>query len=137
MPKHPMIERLAAQPLLRGMHERDLLQLVQHFDQVSFEPGSVLMAEGHAGLETFLIESGEVSVTIEGCEVNRVGAGGVIGEMAVLDRAPRSATVTAVTDVEAFVLSVRAFRSLADRATVGARLAAVIAARLRAAEPQR
>ena len=69
----------------------------------TFANGDVLLREGDSGESLFLITAGEVSVTRSGSLLASLAAGGAIGEMALLDPAPRSATATArgaVTAVE-------------------------------------
>lgn len=128
------IERLRSQPLLRSMSTKDLHRIAPLFDPITLPAGTELTRQGRAGRETFLIEDGEVVVTIDGAEVARVGVGEVIGEMAVLDREPRNATVTAVTDVTALVVEARVFTALVREPEVGAAIATRLAARLRDAE---
>ena len=77
--------------------------------------GTVWTTEGKPGLEAFVIVDGEASVTVEGEEVAVLGPGAVFGEMALLDRAPRAATVTALTPMRLLVMSTAEFRSLLDR----------------------
>jgi CRP-like cAMP-binding protein len=131
------IERLGKQPLLRSMSTRELHRIAPLFDAVTLPAGHVLMREGQPGRETFLIESGEVVVTIDGVEVNRLGAGEVVGEMAVLEHEPRTATVTAATEISVLVAEARAFSSLAGEPYVGAAIASTIAHRLRSTEASR
>jgi CRP/FNR family transcriptional regulator, cyclic AMP receptor protein len=132
--RDPKLDRLAAQPLLRGLPDRDLKEIAKVADTVHLTAGHRLMTEGARGTETLLIEDGEVSVIIDDVEVSRLGPGQVVGEMALLDRQPRSATAVALTDVTALVFSAQAFMSLADRPLIGARLASTLASRLRAVE---
>ena len=66
-------------------------------------PGRAFIREGHLGREAVIIADGLARVTMGGQEVAAVGRGDVVGEMAVLDGGPRSATVTALTPVAAYV----------------------------------
>lgn len=66
-------------------------------------PGRAFIREGHLGREAVIIADGLARVTMAGHEVAAVGRGDVVGEMAVLDGGARSATVTALTPVAAYV----------------------------------
>lgn len=101
----------------------------------SLEPGVVLCHEGAPGREAFLILEGEVVVEIGGIEVARVGRGSFVGEMALLDRKPRTATVTAVTPLTALVFSIREFQAIVrDAPALSRRLSAELSERLRATQ---
>jgi hypothetical protein len=71
--------------------------------------GDVLVREGEPG-ETFVIlATGQVEVTIGGKELNRLGPGAGFGEIALLRRSPRTATVTALTDVTGYAVDAATF----------------------------
>lgn len=63
------------------------------------ETGSVLMRQGEQGDRFLVIERGEVEVQVDGHVVQRLGPGAGIGEVALLRSTPRTATVTAMTEV--------------------------------------
>ncbi|WP_329572349.1 Crp/Fnr family transcriptional regulator [Kitasatospora sp. NBC_01266] len=85
-----------------------------------YPPGKKILVEGEAGDHLVLLKTGCVKVTgtlgngHEALIAIRVG-GDVVGEMAVLDDVPRSATVTACDDVDAHVVQGRAMRSFLDK----------------------
>ncbi|HZB97339.1 MAG TPA: cyclic nucleotide-binding domain-containing protein [Candidatus Sulfotelmatobacter sp.] len=94
--------------------------------------GTVVCREGEAGHELYLIVKGEAAVEKAGAEVARLGPGEVLGELALLDRAPRSATVTAASDLTMLVLSEQDFAALLDEIpSLPHRLLQVLARRLR------
>jgi CRP/FNR family transcriptional regulator len=62
----------------------------------------------------FVVESGELSIDQHGEEVATLGPGSSFGEIALIDRRPRTATVTAVTDVTAYGLPVFVFRPFVE-----------------------
>ena len=70
------------------------------------------MREGEIGLEAFVIESGEAVVSRDGAELARRGPGTIVGEMALIEHGPRTATVTAATPLTAYVLNRGEFSSL-------------------------
>jgi CRP/FNR family transcriptional regulator, cyclic AMP receptor protein len=87
---------------------RVLAGIARVLEEVELPAGAELMVEGAVEDWLFVIVDGEVEVTRADRSV-RLGPGAVVGEMAVLDPLPRSATVTAVTPVRAFRLRKTAF----------------------------
>ena len=65
---------------------------------VRYERGKTIVTEGQPGVMMYVLVEGKVAVSIQGKLVERIGAGGVFGEMALIDRAPRLATVVSETD---------------------------------------
>ena len=83
----------------------------------------------------FVVESGELSVEVHGEEVASIGPGGSFGEIALIDRRPRTATVTALSDVKAYGLPVFVFRPFVEaRPQVAWKLLESMADRLAVAE---
>ena len=76
--------------------------------------GKPLVTEGEPGLEFFVILSGTARVTRRGRKVATLGPGAAFGELALLDDAPRNATVVAETDMELAVLGQRDFARILD-----------------------
>ena len=73
------------------------------------------MQEGERGREFFVIVSGEVEVRRKGRKLATLGPGSFVGEMALLSKAPRVATVTAVTPLDVLVITERAFLDLLEK----------------------
>jgi len=65
----------------------------------TLKPGDVLFREGETGNVMYAIVDGSVDVSVRGTVVDQVHAGSIIGEMAIIDKSPRSATAIAATDV--------------------------------------
>ena len=86
-------------PILGVLAPRLVERLARDAVPVTARAGSVVVAEGAAGDRFYVVQDGEAAVTIQGREVRRIGPGGWFGELALLDDAPRSATVSAVTDL--------------------------------------
>ena len=105
-------DALARSPLFQGLKRRDLERLSKMAEDIEFAAGKVLCREGEQGREFFVIIEGGVEVTKGGEHVRRIGAGGFFGEIALVERARRSTTVTAVTPLRVFVTSIRGFWSL-------------------------
>ncbi|MBM3531562.1 MAG: cyclic nucleotide-binding domain-containing protein [Alphaproteobacteria bacterium] len=89
------------------------------FQARTFVAGDVLLREGAAGDRAYMIEHGQVEVSkmVDGRKVilNKLGPGAIVGEMALIDKAPRMATVTAIDKMVALVIDQRVFdKVLAD-----------------------
>ena len=114
---------------------RDLRKVRQSLDEMTAEPGEVLTEEGSAGHEFFFIVKGTAAVKRKGRKVATLGPGKYFGELALLDRGPRSATVVAETDMELLVLEQRHFLGLLDTMpSLARKLLGAMAARLREAD---
>jgi CRP-like cAMP-binding protein len=110
---------------------RVLAGLAGVLEEADYPAGSVLMEAGAVEDWLFVIVEGEVDVVREDRFV-RMGAGTVVGEMAVLDPQPRSATVSAATDVRAFRLRKAAFdEALRTRPEIAASVIRELVRRLR------
>jgi CRP/FNR family transcriptional regulator, cyclic AMP receptor protein len=109
------IDLLRRVPLFQHCSKKDLALIAGVADEIDLPAGKVLIREGDRGREFFVIVSGEVEVRRKGRKRGTLGAGSFVGEMALLSREPRSATVTAVTTVDVLVIVDRAFVALLDQ----------------------
>jgi CRP/FNR family cyclic AMP-dependent transcriptional regulator len=110
--KRELAAMLADVTLFSRCTERDRRTIARHTQLAELPAGTDLVCEGEVGDALFLIIDGEAVVTEQGDELRRVGPGSYFGELALLDGGPRSATVSAVTDVRVAVLGIRMFRTL-------------------------
>jgi CRP-like cAMP-binding protein len=123
---------LAAVPLFGRCEPRDLRIVARHAEVSTIEAGSPLVRQGDEGDALFVLLAGAARVERDGANVAQLGPGDYFGELALLDPAPRAATVTAVEDCEVAVLSVRMFRVLLrDVPQIAAELLAQLARRVR------
>ncbi|MGH9086957.1 MAG: cyclic nucleotide-binding domain-containing protein [Acidimicrobiales bacterium] len=114
---------------------RELRTVRRALEEVAVSQGRVLTEEGTIGREFFFIVEGRASVRRGNRKVATLGAGDYFGELALLDRKPRSATVTADTDMRLLVLGQRQFNGLLDAVpALGRKLLAAMAGRLREAD---
>jgi CRP/FNR family transcriptional regulator, cyclic AMP receptor protein len=121
--------------LFSDLDERDLESLADEFNERNFGAGQKVALEGEGGLMFFVVESGELSVEIHGEAVSTLGPGSSFGEIALIDRRPRTATITAVTDVSAYGLPVFVFRPFVEaRPQVAWKMLEAMADRLAIAE---
>ncbi len=118
LPPKPAIEiRPCDYDLLSGLTDDEVAIVAGHFRRCVHQPGEVIIKEGDNADELYLLASGQVSVIAQLDSGRRkrlatFSAGMAFGEMALLDRAPRSATIVADTTVECDLLSLEAFTAL-------------------------
>lgn len=109
-----VIEELHAVPLFSGCSKTELRQIARLGTEATVPDGKVLTEQGKPGSEFCLIRSGRAKCLVDGAEVAEFKAGDYFGEMALLDRGPRHATVIADGPVELLVLDAAEFRALLD-----------------------
>jgi CRP-like cAMP-binding protein len=130
--KHDRQKLLAQVALFSACTERELDRLARHAEIVDFQAGDVLMTEGETGHEFYVIIDGEVGVTSGGETLAKLGAGAYVGEQALLDPGPRTATVTALRDTQTVLLPSREFYAAIDEVPgLSRKLLAGMARRLR------
>jgi CRP-like cAMP-binding protein len=131
----PSPELLRNVGLFSDLEEKDLASLAEEFNERRFAAGETIALEGAGGLMFFVVDSGEASVEVHGDEVAVLGPGDSFGEVALIDRRPRTATVTAKTDLVTYGLPVFVFRPFVEaRPEVAWKLLEAMADRLEAAE---
>ncbi len=108
------VEALKRAPLFEGLSRKELTQLARVSEDMEIPAGTALCKEGEIGHEFFVIVDGKVEVTRNGRKVATRGGGEFVGEIALLEQTPRTATVTAKTPLRVFVLTSRDFRGLLD-----------------------
>jgi CRP/FNR family transcriptional regulator, cyclic AMP receptor protein len=95
--------------------------------------GGDIVVEGSVGTEMFLLRTGRAQVRVNGETVEEIGAGGIFGEMALIDQSPRGATVTAVEDCAVIPIDERLFIILVQRSPYfGLEVMRILVGRLRA-----
>jgi CRP-like cAMP-binding protein len=90
---------LAQVPLFSKLSKRDRTRLADRMSDRTWNEGDVVIEEGHGGAGFWLIQSGNATVSIAGEVIRGLGPGEWFGEIAIIDEGPRSATVTAATDL--------------------------------------
>lgn len=131
----PTPELLRNVSLFSDLDEKDLRSLAEEFSERRFSAGDTISMEGEGGLMFFVVESGEATVEVHGEEVGTLGPGSAFGEIALIDRRPRTATVTARSDLKTYGLPVFVFRPFVEaRPQVAWKLLEAMADRLAAAE---
>ncbi len=105
---------LRSVPLFRGLGRREIERLGELADEIDVPDAQVLTRQGESGQEFFVVLSGHVTVARDGQRLARLGPGQFLGEIALIDGRPRTATATADGPARLLVLNHRAFDSLLD-----------------------
>jgi len=136
-PANRFTELLTKVPLFSACTKKEIDLIDRRTETVNVPEGKVLITEGAAGAEFFIIVTGAATVSRHGQEVAQLGPGDYFGDLALLDRAPRNATVTTTTPSELVVLGQREFAGLVDEVPGFAnKLLAGLAHRLREYDAQ-
>jgi CRP-like cAMP-binding protein len=129
------LDVLANLPLFRGCSPGELRRVAGLTEVITVPAGSVLVREGRQGYEFFVIARGEARVVHDGRTVATLRRGDHFGEIALLARTPRDATVVSETAMELVVIEGRAFRGmLASYPSFGRGMLQALALRLQASD---
>ena len=110
--KRELTELIGGVDLFSRCTRSELKTVARHIETVRLEPGAELTRQGAEGDAFFVIIDGTARVIVDGEVADTLGPGQYFGELALLDGAPRSASVHAEDEVEVAVLGVRMFRTL-------------------------
>jgi CRP/FNR family transcriptional regulator len=133
-----VVETLQRVPLFAGVKDGDVRRLAKVMSERTFREGESIMTEGQSGIGFFVIEDGTATVSLKGETLRTVGPGDYIGEIALIDEGPRSATVVASTDLRCRGMAAWEFRSFVqEHPEVAWALLQTLAARFREAEARR
>lgn len=109
-----VLAHLTKVPLFSACSKKDLALISKHSEHLTIKAGTEMTTEGRIGYEFYVIIDGTATVHRNGRKVNTLGPGDSFGELSLLDRAPRNATIKAETDVDAVILGQREFSALLD-----------------------
>jgi CRP/FNR family transcriptional regulator, cyclic AMP receptor protein len=122
-------------PLFAELSDDELAQVARLFKERTFAPGETVAKEGSGGAAFYLIQSGTANVTVAGRERPALGPGDYFGEIALIDEGARSATITAVEELDCYGLTFWDFRPLVqENAAICWKLLQFMVGRLRTAE---
>lgn len=127
--------RLGRVPIFGSLSHRQIRKLVGFSKRTTHSSGQEITKEDLGSLAFHLILSGTADVTIRGEKVRSLGPGDYFGEVSMIDGRPRSATVTASSDLETVAVPHLAFQKLLDdEPEVARQLLVMLCGRLREAE---
>lgn len=109
-----VLGHLTKTPLFSACSKKDLALISKHSEHITIPAGTEMTTEGRVGYEFYVIVDGRATVKRKGRKVAVLSPGDSFGELSLLDRTPRNATVTADTDLDAVILGQREFSALLD-----------------------
>jgi CRP-like cAMP-binding protein len=112
----PYLEHLGAVRLLSSCTKAELRKVASASIELELPAGRALVKEGTAGRECFIVVGGTATVKRNGRKIGTLGPGDAVGELSLLDRGPRTATVVADTPMTVLVLGPRELGGLIDDA---------------------
>jgi CRP/FNR family transcriptional regulator, cyclic AMP receptor protein len=107
-------ELLRQVPLFSDLDQRELQDIASAMKSRTFSAGQEIAVEGQSGVGFFVIEGGQAKVTVGGDEVRTLGPGDYFGEVALITQGPRTATVTAASDLKTYGMTFWEFRPLVE-----------------------
>lgn len=131
-------EILKGLPYFSDLPDELLVRVCDASDQIDIPEGDVIIHEGSDSEEMYIVVEGQLVVTKRSggkeVELGRIHAGDVVGEIALLDQAPRTATVSALEATQAIRVPVSAFEDLLSDSRVVRRMFRTVTSRLRGIE---
>jgi CRP/FNR family transcriptional regulator, cyclic AMP receptor protein len=116
--KNAKVELIKSVPLFSECSRKDLDEIAGIADEIDLREGKELTKEGRPGREFFVLIEGDADVKKGSRRINRMAAGDFFGEISLVTRRPRTATVVATSPVRALVITDRSFRTLLERQPV-------------------
>jgi CRP-like cAMP-binding protein len=117
MDQKTIVELLRSVPLFSSLSNHDLSQVADRMKEVNFSAGTSVAQQGESGVGFHLVVDGTAEVSRDGDVLTHLGHGGYFGEIGLIDGGPRSATVTATTDLTTVSLVGWDFTPLLDNAS--------------------
>jgi CRP-like cAMP-binding protein len=119
--KDRKVELIRKVPLFSKLSKKGLEDVAHIADELDLPQGKVMAQEGDRGREFFVLLEGGADVTKGDHRINRLGEGDFFGEIALVTHMPRTASVTATSDVRVLVITERDFGALLKRSPEVAR----------------
>jgi CRP-like cAMP-binding protein len=130
--KRDPVKLLGEVPIFEGLTKQELTHIARAAKQVTHRSGAVLAREGQTGVGFFLIVEGTAGVKVGDRTRTKLKSGDFFGEISLLDGGPRTATVTAETEVTMLGLTPWDFKRLIESSpAIASKMLKVMAQRLR------
>ena len=108
------IDMLKKVPLFAGLDNKELQEIARSMRERRFKAGDTVTQEGAGGVGFFVVEEGQADVNVGGESKGSVGPGDYFGEIALINESPRTATLTARTDMICYGMTPWDFRPLVE-----------------------
>lgn len=108
------IDLIKRVPLFSSASKAELAEIASIADEIDLPEGKTIIKEGDSGREFFVLIEGTADVERGGRKVATIGPGDFVGEIALIAKTPRTATITTTSPVRTLVITDRAFRQLLD-----------------------
>jgi CRP/FNR family cyclic AMP-dependent transcriptional regulator len=132
MAREQYLEHLASVPLFRGLTTKELRDIAKATVELDIDQGKEFVTQGDVGREAFVVVEGQAEAFRNGKKIAELGPGDCIGELALLDHGPRTASVVAATPLTVLVLGPREFGGVLDEVpTLSHKLLEALAGRVR------
>jgi CRP/FNR family transcriptional regulator, cyclic AMP receptor protein len=109
------IDLIKRVPLFSSASKHQLEEIAQLADEIDLPEGRTVITEGETGREFFVLVEGTADVVRGGKKVASIGPGDFFGEIALISKTPRNASITTTSAARALVITDRAFRQLLDQ----------------------
>ena len=137
MARQSHLDHLVAVPLFSACSKKELQAVARASDEVTLPAGKTLCEQGAIGREAFVIVDGTAEVRRNKKKVSTLGPGACVGELALLDHKPRTASVIASTDLTVLVIGAREFAGIVDNVpSISHKLMRSLASRIRELDAQ-
>jgi CRP/FNR family transcriptional regulator, cyclic AMP receptor protein len=113
--RNEKVDLISKAPLFARCSRKELTEIASVADEIDLRQGKEMTRQGASGREFFVILEGTADVLKNGRKINTLKAGDFFGEIALVSRSPRTATVVATSPIDALVITDRSFRGLIER----------------------
>jgi CRP/FNR family transcriptional regulator len=126
------IDALKKVPLFAGLDDKELQEIAISMRERRFKAGDTVTQEGAGGVGFFVVQEGEADVQVGSESRGSVGPGDYFGEIALINESPRTATLTARTDMVCYGMTPWDFRPLVEtNSTIAWKLLTAMAEKMR------
>jgi CRP/FNR family transcriptional regulator, cyclic AMP receptor protein len=126
------VDTLKKVPLFADLDDKELQQIASSMRERRYSAGDTMTSEGSGGAGFFVVEEGEADVNVGGETKGSIGPGDYFGEIALINESPRTATLTARTDMVCYGMTPWDFKPLVEgNSTIAWKLLTAMAEKMR------